>query len=134
MKCRAALVFTCIGLAMWEPLSLAQQSSPQASQTPALSARSTLVLVPALVRTKAGDLIYTLTADDFVLTDDGVPQKLTLEEDSGGEPLALVVVIEIGGAGAREFNKYKLHCSSSGSHARIHRRERAPQSCCGHIR
>ncbi len=106
MKCRAALVFTCIGLAMWEPLSLAQQSSPQASQTPALSARSTLVLVPALVRTKAGDLIYTLTADDFVLTDDGVPQKLTLEEDSGGEPLALVVVIEIGGAGAREFNKY----------------------------
>jgi VWFA-related protein len=71
-----------------------------------LSTRSTLVLAPALVRTKTGDLVFTLTANDFVLTDDGIPQKLTLEQDTGGEPLALVVVIEIGGAGAREFNKF----------------------------
>ena len=28
-----------------------------------------------------------------------------LEEGTGGEPLALVVVVEIGGAGAREFDK-----------------------------
>jgi VWFA-related protein len=35
-----------------------------------------------------------------------VPQRLTLEQDTGGEPLALVVVIEVGGAGAREFKKY----------------------------
>jgi VWFA-related protein len=73
---------------------------------PTLSTQSTLVLVPALVRNKAGDLVYTLSADDFTLTDDGVPQRLTLEQDTGGEPLALVVVLEIGGAGAREFNKF----------------------------
>jgi VWFA-related protein len=55
---------------------------------------SSLIVVPALVRNKAGEVIFSLKADDFTLTDDGVPQKLTLEEDTGGEPLALVVVIE----------------------------------------
>jgi VWFA-related protein len=83
-----------------------QSSTPEASQASLLSTRSTLVLAPALVRNKTGDLVFTLTANDFVLTDDGIPQKLTLEQDTGGEPLALVVVIEIGGAGAREFNNF----------------------------
>src|SRR3984885_8392084 len=106
MRCFAALSLGCILLAMQEPCALSQTTAAQASQTPVLSAHSTLVLVPALVRSKAGDLVFTLTADDFTLTDDGVPQKLMLEQDTGGEPLALVVVIEIGGAGAREFNKY----------------------------
>jgi VWFA-related protein len=82
-------------------------SAPSAaSETSLLTSRSTLVLAPALVRNHAGDLVFTLTAGDFVLTDDGIPQKLTLEQDAGHEPLALVVVIEIGGAGAREFNKF----------------------------
>src|ERR1700733_5535253 len=79
---------------------------PPSSQTPTtLTTNTTLVLVPALVRGKAGELVYTLSAQDFILTDDGIPQKLTLEQDTGGEPLALVVAIEIGGAGAREFDK-----------------------------
>jgi VWFA-related protein len=84
----------------------AQTASLPSAQTSLLSTRSTLVLVPALVRGKTGDLVYMLTASDFVLTDDGIPQKLTLEQDTGGEALALVVAIEIGGAGAREFNKF----------------------------
>ena len=72
--------------------------TPPASQTPTLNTQSNLVLVPALVRNKSGELIFTLKANDFVLTDDGVPQKLHLEEDTGGEPLALVVLIEAGAA------------------------------------
>lgn len=103
MKCRFALVLIGTAFATHPPLALAQAPAPQAAP---LTARSTLVVVPALVRSKAGELIYTLSANDFVLTDDGIPQKLTLEQDSGGEPLALVVVIEVGGAGAREFNKF----------------------------
>jgi VWFA-related protein len=83
-----------------------QTASTPAAPTPTLTANSTLVLVPALVRNKAGQLVFTLKADDFVLTDDGVPQKLKLEQDTGGEPLALVVDIEGGGAGARELDKY----------------------------
>jgi VWFA-related protein len=74
--------------------------------TPTLTSQSTLVLVPALVRNKADELVFTLKADDFVLTDDGIPQKLRLEQDTGGEPLALAVVIEGGGAGVRELGKY----------------------------
>ena len=104
MKWHAALALACITLATSKPLALAQLP---VSQAPALSAHSTLVLVPALVRSRSGELIYTLSADDFVLTDDGVPQKLTLEQDTGGEPLALVVAIEIGGAGTREFEKFR---------------------------
>ncbi|HWZ00530.1 MAG TPA: VWA domain-containing protein [Edaphobacter sp.] len=83
-----------------------QPAAQETPKTSLLSTRSTLVLAPALVRNKSGELVYTLAANDFLLTDDGVPQKLTLEQDTGGEALALVVVIEIGGAGAREFNKF----------------------------
>jgi VWFA-related protein len=99
---------TCIpGLLAMLCASLSAQTVPLASPQPSvLSTNSTLVLVPALVRSKTGNLIYTLASKDFVLTDDGIPQKLTLEQDTGGEPLALVVVIEVGGAGAREFNKF----------------------------
>ena len=97
MKRYAALVgtcFACIGV-----LAVAQ-----ATQAP-LTSRSTLVLVPAMVRDKAGEPVFTLAADDFRLTDDGVPQKLSLEPETGGEPLALVIDLEVGGAGAREFDK-----------------------------
>jgi VWFA-related protein len=98
-------VFACVFCAS-TPAVLAQSPVPPDSQAPTISSQSTLVLVPALVRSKAGELIFTLKEDDFVLTDDGVPQKLHLEQDTGGEPLALVVDIEGGGAGARELAKY----------------------------
>jgi VWFA-related protein len=99
MLARTVAALACLSL------SFSHAQTPTTPQ-PTLTTQSTLVLVPALVRNKAGDLVYTLTADDFTLTDDGVPQRLTLEQDTGGEPLALVVVLEIGGAGAREFNKF----------------------------
>jgi VWFA-related protein len=99
---RAKIAIACITLAASKPVVLAQLP---ASQTPSFTAHSTLVLVPALVRTKSGSLVFTLSANDFALTDDGVPQKLTLEQDTGGEPLALVIAVEVGGAGARELDK-----------------------------
>jgi VWFA-related protein len=74
-------------------------------QTQTLEARTTLVLVPALVTTKKGEPVFTLTADDFVLTDDGVPQKLRLEEESGDQPLALVVLVQAGGDGTPKVDE-----------------------------
>jgi VWFA-related protein len=101
LKLPAALAFA-LAIA---PAAFAQ-TPPPATPTPTISSQSILVLVPALVREKkSGQLIYTFKADDFVLTDDGVPQKLHLEEDTGGEPLALVVDIEGGGAGAGRLLK-----------------------------
>jgi len=74
------------------------QTPPPAAHIPTLSSRSTLVLVPALVRDKSNELVFNLKADDFLLTDDGIPQKLNLEADADREPLALVVLIEAGAA------------------------------------
>jgi VWFA-related protein len=85
-----------------------QAQQPQtADQSSIFTSQTTNVIVPALVRTADGKLVYTLQAADFVLTDDGVPQKLTLEHESGSEPLALVIVIEVGGAGTRQFQNYE---------------------------
>jgi len=65
--------------------------TPQDSHPSTISVQSNLVLVPAMVRTKAGAVVYTLTANDFILTDDGVEQPLTLEADAGGEPLERLI-------------------------------------------
>lgn len=78
----------------------AQQSPPT------LTVRSNLVEVPAIVKTKKGEIVFALTANDFTLTDDGVPQRLHLLEDTDSEPLALAVVVETGGAGANHLGDY----------------------------
>jgi VWFA-related protein len=104
LKTFVALTLAC--LPAIAPRISAQTPAPPPSQTPTITTNSTLVLVPALVRDKSGELVFTLKAEDFVLTDDGIAQKLTLERDTDGEPLALVVLIEGGGAGARELAKY----------------------------
>ena len=80
-------------------------TTPMPQGTP-LRTQTTVVLVPALVSTGSGEPVFTLAADDFKITDDGVEQKLTLDEDTGGEPLALVVAVETGGAGARKLLNY----------------------------
>jgi VWFA-related protein len=87
------------------PALLAQvPDTPPASS---ITVRSTLVVVPALVKTKSGELVYTLKASDFTLTDDGVPQQLRLDEDTGAQPLALVLCVETGGAGAAHLQDYQ---------------------------
>src|SRR5271163_3587596 len=79
--------------------------TPQDSHPSTISVQSNLVLVPAMVRTKAGAVVYTLTAKDFILTDDGIEQPLTLEADAGGEPLAMVVLVQTGSDGALHLNE-----------------------------
>jgi VWFA-related protein len=71
-----------------------------------LHTTTTLVVVPTLVQTQDKAAAFSLTADDFVLTDDGVPQKVTLEEESK-RPLSLVVLIQTGGIARVQFPNYK---------------------------
>jgi VWFA-related protein len=85
-------------------------SKQQTSDTPQSQNRirtsSTVVLVPALVKTKSGETVFSLTANDFVLKDNGVAQSLHLETDTDSQPLALVVIVETGGEGTRHLRDY----------------------------
>lgn len=70
-----------------------------------LHTTTTLVVVPTLVQTAGNALVFSLKANDFVLTDDGVPQKVTLEDEST-RPLSLVVLMQTGGAARGQFPSY----------------------------
>lgn len=90
-----------------------EQPSPQAhsstsTPTPSvLTTSSTLVLVPVLVKTKADEVVFSLTADNFRLTDDGVPQDVHMEPDINLQPLAVAVIVEAGGEGASHLHDYR---------------------------
>lgn len=95
LKRFAAWISICIlGSAVFGPVS----AQTTGSSTPTLKTESNLVIVPSLVTDKTGHPVFGLKASDFVLTDNGVPQKLTLEQDAGSGPLALIVLIEAGAA------------------------------------
>jgi VWFA-related protein len=81
----------------------------QQTQAPAASitVSSTLVEVPAMVKSKDRHPVFGLTANNFTLTDNGAPQQLTLVADTDSQPLALAIVVETGGAGARHLADYQ---------------------------
>ena len=70
-----------------------------------LHTTTTLVVVPTLVQTADKGQAYSLTAADFVVTDNGIPQKLTLEGETK-RPLSLVVLIQTGGIARGQFPSY----------------------------
>jgi VWFA-related protein len=74
---------------------------------PSLTVRSTLVEVPVLLKAKGGEVVFGLTADDFLVTDNGVAQHVNLDQDTDSQPLAVAVVVETGGAGARHLADYR---------------------------
>lgn len=74
---------------------------------PAVKVRSNLVMVPVFVSMKRGQAVLDLTGNDFVLTDNGIPQIVTLEEDTDSQPLALAIVVETGGDGATHLADYR---------------------------
>ena len=67
-----------------------------AQEQPTFRTQSNVVLVPALVRGKAGDVVYGLQAKDFVIEDDGVVQNVHLDEAAESEPVSLVVAVQCG--------------------------------------
>ena len=100
-----------VALFIWFSLTAAnaqgsEQSSPN-SQVPTLATRSNLVIVPVLVKSKAARIIFSLTADDFILRDNGVSQAVRIEEGALGQPLALAVIVQTGGQGAAHLRDYR---------------------------
>lgn len=79
-----ALLGPCLGLP-------AQDVPPPA---PTLSVTSQLVLVPTEVRTKKGDTLFGLNADEFRIEADGVEQQARLDTSGDPVPLSLVVLVQ----------------------------------------
>ncbi|MGA7341444.1 MAG: VWA domain-containing protein [Terracidiphilus sp.] len=72
---------------------------------PTLRVTTTEVLVPTLVEKKNGGILYGLKQSDFILEDNGVAQKIRVQEEMDTAPVALVVAVEEGGASVLEFDK-----------------------------
>ncbi|MGH9597386.1 MAG: VWA domain-containing protein, partial [Edaphobacter sp.] len=83
----------------------AQTPSTQGDQSYTLKTQSNIVLVPTTVQTRHGDVIYTLKQDQFVVEDNGVPQKVHLDEDTDSLGLSLVVVVQCSRSAGYEFPK-----------------------------
>jgi VWFA-related protein len=86
-----------------QPTAPPTDPPPQAK----LTVRSNLVMVPVFVTGGDGNVVFGLNAGDFVLTDNGAPQEISIEDDTDAQPLALAIVVETGGAGARHLEDYR---------------------------
>jgi len=88
------------------PPIVAPKPMPRAQgPAPSLRVTTTEVLVPTLVEKRDGEILYGLKQNDFVLEDNGVPQKIKVQEEMDTAPVALVVAVELGGASVLEFGK-----------------------------
>ncbi len=74
-----------------QPGAKIQPTPPEALAK--ISARVTLVNTPVTVRDSNGAMIHNLDQQDFIVTDNGVPQKITHFE-IGGDPISLVILVE----------------------------------------
>ena len=68
----------------------------KAQEEPTFRTQSNVVLVPVLVRDKANQVVYGLRVEDFIVEDDGVPQKLRLDDAAESEPVSLVIAVQRG--------------------------------------
>ena len=87
------------------PIEPPKPMPTQQNPTPTIQTTTTEVLVPTLVE-KHGQIIYGLNKpSDFILEDDGVPQKIRVQQEMDTAPVSLVVAVELGGASVLEFGK-----------------------------
>jgi VWFA-related protein len=99
--CGAALAVSAQQIPPAEP----PQRMPGSGDTPTLRITTKEVLVPTLVEKRGGGIVYGLKGEDFVLEDNGVPQKVLVQEEMDTAPVSLVVAVEQGGMSVLEFDK-----------------------------
>jgi VWFA-related protein len=96
---------------MWNPgrvcvLALSTLVSYGQQQNPySFSTQTNLVTVPTQVTTQQGDFIYGLQGSQFAVTDNGIPQRVRVEEAPEQTGLSLVVVVQCSRAAAMESEK-----------------------------
>jgi VWFA-related protein len=77
--------------------STTQQRTAEQQSTPTFRSDTSEVLVPALVTDQQGNVIYGLTAKDFVVRDNGVEQTVRVDESFSSKPVSMVVAVQTGG-------------------------------------
>jgi len=82
-----------------------QQAAPQGIGDTTIRVNSSVVLVPTLVEKKDGEVLYGLTQKDFVVEDNGVPQKVHVDDDLDSQPVSIVIAVEKGGTSVLQFDK-----------------------------
>jgi hypothetical protein len=84
-----------------------QSASPgQSASVPTISSATTLVAVPTLVRLPSGEFVKGLDAGHFHLLDNGIRQRVSME-DRENQPIAVAVLMQIGGEGSDQFASYR---------------------------
>jgi VWFA-related protein len=64
------------------------------AQTSTITVQSNLVLVPTLVQDAKGGVLYGLKPDQFVVKDNGIVQKIHVEDAAETSALSLVVLVQ----------------------------------------
>jgi VWFA-related protein len=94
----STLLLTCA-------LAVAQSQSEAPATAEIFRSTSTMVTVPALVRSPKGEFVNNLDIAGVELYDNGIRQSVKLAATEQ-EPIALVVVVQTGGPGDRHFLDY----------------------------
>ena len=106
-----ALRLTAV-LALGTTMVQGQTPSPQPAgesraaveaQTPVIRSQVNVVLVPALVMNKSGEVIHGLTAKDFVVEEAGVERNIKLDDFPEEYPMSVVVVVQTGRSACLQF-------------------------------
>jgi VWFA-related protein len=83
--------------------AMAQTAPATQAQPYTLRSQANVVLVPATVQTRKGEVIYALKAEQFVVEDNGVAQAIHLDEDTDSAGLTLVVLVQCSRAAVMQY-------------------------------
>ncbi|MGA3202196.1 MAG: VWA domain-containing protein [Bryobacteraceae bacterium] len=94
---------------MVKTLSIGVLAAALLGQDQPLKTNVHLVLVPTTVTSKRSDLIDGLSAEDFIVTDDGVRQKVRMDtSDTVLAPVSLVVLVQSSGISTPALARIRL--------------------------
>lgn len=100
-----SLVLAILFPSLISPAAAQQGAETGSHDAYTLKTQANVVLVPVTVRTKHGEMIYGLKANQFVVEDNGIPQKIQMDEDTDSLGLTLVVLVQCSRSAVMEYAK-----------------------------
>ncbi len=91
------------GLLWWAMFS-PQQSAPNGTDVPVIRVDTRLVTVPVHVADSHGAAVPGLQQADFVVKEDGKPQKIAIFEREAATPLSIVMAVDTSGSVFTQFH------------------------------